>query len=403
MPFHRSRLITLSIALATLVPAAAVLPNRAQAAEDAEYDRIVLKDGGTVIVGTILSVDDNAVVIKTPNGRELHIRTSDVLKIQQRKYKTAPKPAAEPEGDDEGAPAGAGAGAGAGDGSEGQQQKPNKDGTTYSKKAPDGLGGAVESKHIPKSEDGYGIGYRQTLEEAEKKRQGWKKRGGALLGFDVMGQGSFMYFKPSSSGGCGGMEMTGFGGGGSIHVNFLTMSPPNPDPDPKLHSSSLFLFQLGSGGEFDAFATQVKMSPCTVNTPFGSTTAGGGTTSSGQGQVTVPFNAGLAFGIGGFGDKGVWRGLVVGAAYAPSLVTSFSFQSSSGGSGSSSGGGSGGGSNATTSFNPVGFQLTFDITSLDAIVDKAAQEAHFRILFFGLPPTDKTPLLVTAGIGAVWY
>jgi hypothetical protein len=63
-----------------------------------------------------------------------------------------------------------------------------------------------------------------------------------------------------------------------------------------------------------------------------------------------------------------------------------------------------GGGGGSGSFNAAGFEVTFDVTTLDAKLNQYASQAHFRITAFLLPPVTSTlPLIGSVGFGAVWY
>ena len=53
---------------------------------------------------------------------------------------------------------------------------------------------------------------------------------------------------------------------------------------------------------------------------------------------------------------------------------------------------------------PAGFEVSLDVATLSGAVDRLAQEAHFRIAGFVMPPVnDGAPWVGTLSMGAVWY
>lgn len=238
---------------------------------------------------------------------------------------------------------------------------------------------------------GLGLEVGGTLEDAEAKRRAWKARGGGLVSYEVKAliTGILMpeqnlpctspsgRFNPAGGVGRGG----GGGGGAGGRVGFMYLAPPDPEG-----SNTWYAFKVSSGVDFSYFAFSqptiwrssserdcLSGSAEYINTSLLS--------------LNVPFPVGVHFGLGGFGSAERWRGLVLGLSYAPSIT----YTKPSEGDG-------------TSTFNPAGFDISFDITSLEATLDSMAAAAHFRINVFILPPVTKdTPLFGTLGLGAVWY
>jgi hypothetical protein len=101
--------------------------------------------------------------------------------------------------------------------------------------------------------------------------------------------------------------------------------------------------------------------------------------------VQIPAFFGAELGIGAGGDEDTWRGIVLGAAWAPALtwfqpwVAGGSFDASY-----------------------LGTELTLDFVTLRRGVP--TQDPGKRVsLFLLLPPQQRGPAVVTVSFGAVWY
>lgn len=113
-------------------------------------------------------------------------------------------------------------------------------------------------------------------------------------------------------------------------------------------------------------------------------------------QVTIELspNIGYTFGIGKFWSESEWKGIMLGLYWKPNFTLSRSrmeieeeyYEG-----------------DLASTFNPMGIQWTLDWGDFGALSDHLAQEAHFSINGFFLPETDETPLLISIGVGAVWY
>lgn len=101
----------------------------------------------------------------------------------------------------------------------------------------------------------------------------------------------------------------------------------------------------------------------------------------------LPLQIGGHIGIGRFHDGTTFRGIVVGAAWAPSLTH---FEPSAG--------------PRSTDFRWLGTELTFDFVDLEARPTTTNHPAIFRISASLSPPSRKLdPLVFKLGLGAVWY
>ena len=102
----------------------------------------------------------------------------------------------------------------------------------------------------------------------------------------------------------------------------------------------------------------------------------------------VPLTFGTQLGLGSFDEGMVWRGVVIGAAWAPSYVQMWPWVG-----------------DASSHFNPLGLELTFDLATLRAATSgKRAPEAQFRVSLFLAPSLDVTqPTIGMLGFGPAWY
>jgi len=201
-----------------------------------------------------------------------------------------------------------------------------------------------------------------------EKRADWMKRGGALLSYSANAQLTGFY-QPASGGAkcCVG----GVGGGSGARVGLLLASMP----DPERGTSTWMAFRAGAGFDVTYFA----LSPPGTNDFKDNATSFG-----------VPAHIGAQIGLGSFRGASDWRGVVLGLDWQPSYT--YVSVKSSGGTSSGSG-----------NFNYLGVDVTIDVASLAAAMDRLAAEPHFRVTLLLLPPIGDMPLMGTLGIGAVWY
>lgn len=103
--------------------------------------------------------------------------------------------------------------------------------------------------------------------------------------------------------------------------------------------------------------------------------------------VGVPLTLGGQVGFGGFHDTSVWRGVVLGLAWAPSYV--YVKPSSEGGAGG---------------FRLRGIEATADFTTFDARGTDRGPVPHLRLAATLLAPSgDGEPFVALLGVGAAWY
>lgn len=101
--------------------------------------------------------------------------------------------------------------------------------------------------------------------------------------------------------------------------------------------------------------------------------------------LQIPLALGAAVGLGGLVDPVTWRGIVLGAAWAPSFTHLGPWTTS-----------------GKTRFSPLGVELTFDFTTLQAVAKKP--EPHLRMAAtLTVPVLEGEALLGTLAFGWVWY
>jgi hypothetical protein len=99
----------------------------------------------------------------------------------------------------------------------------------------------------------------------------------------------------------------------------------------------------------------------------------------------MPAFFGAELGVGADADEGSWRGIVLGAAWAPALTFVQPWVT---------------GGNFNASY--LGTELTLDFVTLRRGVRRQDPGKRFA-LFLLLPPQERGPVVVTASFGAVWY
>ncbi len=101
----------------------------------------------------------------------------------------------------------------------------------------------------------------------------------------------------------------------------------------------------------------------------------------------VPVTFGAQLGLGGFDDGMVWRGVVLGAAWAPSYVQIWPWIG-----------------DASSHVNPLGLELSVDLVSLRATGKKRSPEPQLRFSLYLAPSLDASqPTIGMLGFGPTWY
>jgi hypothetical protein len=108
----------------------------------------------------------------------------------------------------------------------------------------------------------------------------------------------------------------------------------------------------------------------------------------------ISTNVGYTFGLGKYWTNADWKGIMLGVYWKPNFTISKSTVEVEGKYYTE---------DPTSTFNAAGIQWTIDWGNFGDYSEKLAQEAHFSINGFFLPETDDTPMLISIGIGAVWY
>jgi hypothetical protein len=225
----------------------------------------------------------------------------------------------------------------------------------------------------------------------EAVRAGWENRGGVRAAYGVRAFMTGLYIPDVAYADqnvvtreleVGKANAFGVGGGLGAHVSFLFMPLPQPT-----EGKSWQAFRIGVGLDLNVLY---------VRPPSGYTyKVDNGVVSSRDTQYAnkaylyaiVPFQLGVQFGLGDFRAPNLWRGVALGLAYSPALVTTLEIGQNQ--------------DKAQTEFNYGGFELDLDITKLEY-----AERSNSQIRLFAmvLPKVnDNVPWLATAGLGAVWY
>ncbi len=253
---------------------------------------------------------------------------------------------------------------------------------------------AAESGGAPKA-----AGYITPSEEEEGPppdspeavRAGWENRGGVRAAYGVRAFMTGLYIPDVGYADqnvvtkeleIGKANAFGVGGGLGAHVSFLFMPLPQPT-----EGKSWQAFRVGVG---------VDLNVLYVRPPSGYTYhVDNSVVSSRDTQYAnkaylyaiVPFQLGVQFGLGDFRAPNLWRGVALGLAYSPALITTLEIGQNQ--------------DKAQTEFNYGGFELDLDITKLEYVEKSNSQ---IRLFAMVLPKVnDNVPWLATAGLGAVWY
>ncbi|MBX3215144.1 MAG: hypothetical protein KF850_24120 [Labilithrix sp.] len=176
---------------------------------------------------------------------------------------------------------------------------------------------------------------------------------------------------------------TGFGGGAGGRIGFMARSRLDPDG-----ASSWWGFRATAGLDLHAYHVRA---PVGIAEPEGELCSNVAKRShavaygsSMQLFASVPLTIGGLVALGKL-DDARWKGVVLGAAWSPALYHFGAFSSM-----------------ASTRLNPLGLELSVDLTVLHA--EPARPEPHIRVAFFFAPHTDATQSAIgTLSVGAVWY
>ena len=227
--------------------------------------------------------------------------------------------------------------------------------------------------------------YYQTL-ESDVKRRCWLEDGGILkakgltlnytyvsMGMDIMEDGNETDF-----------TMNGYGFAYSWAFKFI--SPPSYSEG----KNNWNAFSMAFMGSFNMAKGEIDY---TYFNPLTSTNV---TNTMNIETLTyeISSNLGYTFGLGKYWSDADWKGIMLGVYWKPNFTISKNTTIIDGNHYVG---------DPTSTFNAKGIQWTIDWGSFGALSEKLTDEAHFSINGFFLPETDETPLLISIGIGAVWY
>jgi hypothetical protein len=234
----------------------------------------------------------------------------------------------------------------------------------------------------------------------ELPAEAWKRRGGSLVSFGVevllggilhrepipfsrtFQNGERMIFTANSPAGGGG-------GGIGLRLGYLELAMPSP-----AEGSTPYGLRLGSGLDVVGMV-YVHRNPELIvdglrdaagSSLIDAGSQGGGTTTTSCVALGVPFVLGGVVGVGGFETDKRWAGVVLGLDWRPTYLYAKPADG-----------------DAVGGFNPAGFQLTADLTSIEASEKDRPLEGHFRMAVALLPPVGDKPLFLTLGFGSAWY
>ncbi|PKN54421.1 MAG: hypothetical protein CVU56_26615 [Deltaproteobacteria bacterium HGW-Deltaproteobacteria-14] len=211
---------------------------------------------------------------------------------------------------------------------------------------------------------GVGLEVSGRLENSELKRKAWLARGGGIMSFAMDAGLTVTSFDT------GGVSSSGFGFGLGGEVTSLDMTPPVPG---ERDTWSAFRFGTSFHLSFMSVSTDISVMGYDDSSSYDST------------QLEIGLPIGWLWGLGGFADDNVWRGVVLGLDLKPSLTMSFDDNGDS-----------------DPSFNPLGFAFNIDFASFEEKMGEVAREAQYRLSLFFLPPIGDF-LMLTANFGVVWY
>jgi hypothetical protein len=251
------------------------------------------------------------------------------------------------------------------------------------------VGGTLSAGFItdrPKHEEAPDVTDPKQLEKA------WLQRGGLRVSYGASAMATGLIIPNTPYGGqnpeTGALEVRrkttyGVGGGLGLHLSLMYL----PVPVPRSGATSWAAFRVGTAFEVSGLYVRPP-SEITYKTQGGTVTARD-TKYANDAYLygVLPIQLGVQFGFGDFRLPTLWRGLVLGIAYSPAWIFSLSLSSSSG--------------KVESQFNYAGFELSLDVTKLEA---ERGSQPQLRLFALVLPRVkDDLPWLASAGIGAIWY
>lgn len=238
---------------------------------------------------------------------------------------------------------------------------------------------------------------------AASSRTAWEKRSGPSFSHELRVTASTLLFPDKTlglSGYCSNTVSTspasiygntasahgiGFGGGVGGRIGIMHRTQPNPD-----HAVSWWAFRAGAGADLGLFHARlpVDIKPfsgelCTLVARLSHDVR---YETSAFLVAQVPLHLGGAAAFGRL-DGARWRGVVVGAAWAPAFVFAGIFRD-----------------DFTASLNPLGLELTLDFALLVADGSLRRSDGHLRVALTGMAPATSQQLgTLTLGVGLVHY
>jgi hypothetical protein len=208
-------------------------------------------------------------------------------------------------------------------------------------------------------------------------RAAWVDRGGLRFGWDVRGMITAMH-QPEVSvpkGATSGVEKQyGIGGGLGVHIEAVYLNLP----DPSLGGGFWAGFRLGAGLDGHLLYSRKPTGYKGVDVRYDDV------------FLLYPVasaHAGLYLAFGSFPGPTIWRGVVLGLAYAPAFEGGIEI----------------GDRHFAHAFNPAGFEASIDVKRID-VADHAAAAPQIRLVAHLLPPVrDELPWLISAGVGAAAF
>lgn len=214
--------------------------------------------------------------------------------------------------------------------------------------------------------------------ESDRIRRDWAGAGGTIPAFEA-DLGMLLMYKDLSQQAGAGAYMNGVGLSGGFRVTMLNLEPPKYDT----RDTSWFAWKLGVG--MDLGSTKVTMFD--PNLP-----AGYQQTNASMSNFNLVFLLGGMKAFGSFDSPTDWSGFAVGFDWAPSWQQTTTTVNVAGAQPQTS-----------SSFNAMGFDITFESGSMQSMAAKMGKKARMKATLFVLPPVGELPWLVSANLGATWY
>lgn len=207
-------------------------------------------------------------------------------------------------------------------------------------------------------------------------RAAWIARGGLRFGWDVRGMITAMHQpevtipKNATS---GVEKQYGIGGGLGVHIEAVYLNLP----DPSLGGGFWAGFRLGAGLDGHLVYSRKPTGYKGVDVEYDDVFLL---------YPVVSAHAGLYLAFGNFPGPTIWRGVVLGLAYAPAFEGGIEI----------------GDRHFTHAFNPAGFEVSIDAKHID-VAEHASASPQIRLVAHVLPRVGDLPWLISAGVGVTGY